>query len=128
MSNLATAMTPPPEQLDELSARVAGGLLAHGVRPGHRVELSLPEGPVRTVLCRGAERIGATVILTDQQLCAGEPDPHLAFAWDGQASKVSRSSSTSMLTVPVGPDFLDQLRFWPAAASVSAAGKGRLDP
>ncbi|MFI8880347.1 AMP-binding protein [Streptomyces sp. NPDC055243] len=46
-------------ELDELSARAAGGLLAHGVRPGDRVGLRLPYSATFAVLCFGALRTGA---------------------------------------------------------------------
>ncbi|MFF4966202.1 AMP-binding protein [Streptomyces sp. NPDC001037] len=49
-------------ELDELSARAADGLLAHGVRPGDRVGLRLPCSLSFAVLCFGALRTGAIIM------------------------------------------------------------------
>ena len=56
--------------LDELSARVAGGLLAHGVRPGDRVGILLPNVLAFPVLYYGALRIGAAMVAADPGLDA----------------------------------------------------------
>ncbi|MEY9872535.1 non-ribosomal peptide synthetase component F [Streptacidiphilus sp. MAP12-33] len=102
------------DELDDLSTRVAGGLRAHGVRPGDRVELALPRGSAFTVISRGARRVGATIVVADPEHRIDHPDTRVAFAWHNQEAAHSQSSST--FTVPVGPDFLNQLLFWPTSA------------
>ncbi|MFJ4503195.1 AMP-binding protein [Streptomyces sp. NPDC088864] len=94
--------------LDELSARVAGGLLAHGVRPGDRVELAVPGLPALPVLYYGALRAGAVAVLSRPRprlLVVGPTGARLRFATGDEAQTAS--------TVRVGPEFLGQLAFWP---------------
>ncbi|MGW7414780.1 AMP-binding protein [Streptomyces sp. NPDC054863] len=137
MSNLATALTEAaqryPQQravrlddraltfaeLDEYSARVAGGLLAHGVRPGDRVGLSLHHSCAYPVLYFGALRVGAVVMPLYFQTRRGAPRPRkdssgtrLVFASDA-ADRAREAAKGDTTYLPVGPDFLDQVAFWP---------------
>ncbi|MFJ9691290.1 AMP-binding protein [Kitasatospora sp. NPDC101183] len=122
MSNLATNLTDAAGQypqrpalrhgadtltyaeLDELSARAAGGLLAHGVRPGERVGLLLPDVPAFPVLYYGALRLGAVVVTAAPGRTVH--GARLVFA-------AGRSDGSDRFRVPTGPDFLGQLAFWP---------------
>ncbi|MEU6634646.1 AMP-binding protein [Streptomyces rochei] len=112
-------------ELDELSARAAGGLLAHGVRPGDRVGLRLPYSAAFAVLCFGALRAGAIAM----PLCPGprtrllgvrpRHDAHGArtvFASADTTAQEIRPSDTAL--VQVGDDFLDQVMFWPLHTDV----------
>ncbi|MFI6152907.1 AMP-binding protein [Kitasatospora sp. NPDC051170] len=136
MSNLATNLTDAAGQypgrpalrhgadtltyadLDELSARAAGGLLAHGVRPGERVGLLLPDVPAFPVLYYGALRIGAVVVTAVPGRAA--PGARLVFAAGRTGSGTGTGTGTGtgsdapeQVQVPTGPDFLGQLAFWP---------------
>ncbi|MFE9428614.1 AMP-binding protein [Kitasatospora sp. NPDC006697] len=106
--------------LDELSARVAGALLAHGVRPGERVGLALaePDAPAFAVLYYGALRTGAVVAVADPRLggqgarrCFEAPGTRIVFATAG--FPVPPASEPDAAWVPVGPGLLDQLAHWP---------------
>ncbi|MGW8378242.1 AMP-binding protein [Streptomyces sp. ODS28] len=138
MSNLATALVEAARrapqrpavrvhgtvltyaELDELSARVAGGLLAHGVRPGDRVGLRLPRVPAFPVLYFGVLRAGAVVVQAysrPRSITHGArlilTAPGARRAADGEAE---RRGAAAFL--PVGPDFLAQLAFWPQQSAV----------
>ncbi|MFD4020027.1 class I adenylate-forming enzyme family protein [Streptomyces sp. SH5] len=146
MSNLATALVETAQrypqdlavqgagrfltyaELDEFSARAAGGLLAHGVVPGDRVGLRLPSSPAFTVLFFGALRTGAiTVPLSPMGRSLAVPPRHdacgtrLVFtAPDPATAQEARGGDTTL--VPVGSDFLDQMTFWPQHTSVTDRG------
>lgn len=142
MSNLATALVEAAErqpqrpavrvdervlsyaQLDELSARVVGGLLAHGVRPGDRVGMRLPNSPAFPALCFGALRAGAIVVplyprprslaLRPRGTACGA---RLVFyAPDVERAQEAETGDTTL--VPISPAFLDQVAFWPHHSAV----------
>ncbi|MFI9001773.1 AMP-binding protein [Streptomyces sp. NPDC053541] len=144
MSNLATALVEAAErhphrpavcgegstltyaELDEFSARAAGGMRAHGVGPGFRVGLRLPYGPVYAVLFFGALRAGAIVVplyprgprhdaRAQDDACGAK----LVFAApDANAARVAWTGDTTL--VQAGPDFLDQVAFWPQHFEMTA--------
>jgi long-chain acyl-CoA synthetase len=105
-------------ELDELSARAAGGLRAHGVRPGDRVGVRLPYVPAFAILCFGALRAGAIVLPLYPRPRSFPERPQagvgarLVFASPGEQPTGQTEAGGSTL-VPVGPDFLDQIAFWP---------------
>ncbi|GLW72768.1 hypothetical protein Kpho02_50670 [Kitasatospora phosalacinea] len=113
-------------QLDELSACVAGGLLAHGLRPGDRVEIELPDVPAFPVLYYGVLRVGAIAVTKDPQRPVRElwhrpgdtRRARLGFTWArGATEGVARDAT---VRVPVGADFFDQLAFWPRHWAVAS--------
>ena len=55
-------LVPTYEELDERSAQVAGLLAGHGVEPGDRVGLLLPNVPQFPMLYYGVLRAGAVVV------------------------------------------------------------------
>ncbi|MFI7005262.1 AMP-binding protein [Streptomyces sp. NPDC050145] len=117
-------------ELDEFSARAAGGMRAHGVRPGDRVGLRLPYAPVYAVLYFGALRAGAIVVpMYPSVLTASAPTradtcgARLVFTSPDKAA-AARTSDTTL--VQVGPDFLDQVAFWPQHFNV--VGRADHDP
>ncbi len=107
--------------LDELSSRVAGGLIAHGIQPGDRVALALERAPAFAVLYYGVLRVGAVaVVLGTQREREGvrrRPDTfdvRLCFADRGEAAPPPEPDpAPRRLRVRVGADFLDQVAFWP---------------
>ncbi|MEU8892546.1 AMP-binding protein [Streptomyces sp. NPDC048442] len=110
--------------LDELSARVAGGLLAHGVRPGDPVALLLPNVPALSVLYFGVLRIGAVVVspgsLFDVRRlreCVDGARAPLFFAAHETEARLAHGSRA--MCVPVGQSFLDQVAFWPEHTKVT---------
>ncbi|MFI0976201.1 AMP-binding protein [Streptomyces sp. NPDC021093] len=148
MTNLATALTEAAQrypqrpavlldgrllnfaELDEYSARVAGGLLAHGVRPGDRVGLSLHRSCVYPVLYFGALRVGAIVMPLYFRSRPGAVRPRgaargarLVFVSD-DAERARESDTGDTTFIPVGPDFLDQLAFWPHRPGVVRRADG----
>ncbi|WP_432515110.1 long-chain-fatty-acid--CoA ligase [Kineococcus sp. SYSU DK001] len=64
--------------LDEATARVAALLRAHGVRPGDRVALVLPNVPQFPVLYHGVLRAGAVVVPMNPLLRGREVNHHFA--------------------------------------------------
>ncbi|MGA5065589.1 AMP-binding protein [Streptomyces exfoliatus] len=137
MSNLATTVVEAAErypqrpavrlderflsyaELDEFSARVAGGLLAHGVRPGDRVGIRLPDVPVFPVLYFGALRTGAVVVAMRHRpwslaaLPRGSGCGARIVFTTPDAMRAGEADMGDSTFVPVGPDFLDQVAFWP---------------
>jgi long-chain acyl-CoA synthetase len=137
VSNLATALAEAAErhpqrpavrvdesvlsyaELDELSARVAGGLLAHGVRPGDRVGMRLPNVPAFPALCFGALRAGAIVVPLYPRPRLLAPRPRgtacgarlVFYASDAERAQEAETGDTTL--VPISPAFLDQVAFWP---------------
>ena len=79
-------------QLDDAAARVAGVLRAHGVGPGDRVGIMLPNVPYFPVCYYGVLRAGAVVVPMNVLLKRREvafylqdPEAKLLFAWHGFA-------------------------------------------
>ncbi|MFC8223275.1 AMP-binding protein [Streptomyces sp. NPDC057362] len=111
-------------ELDELSAHVAGGLSAHGVRVGDRVGTMVPYASAFPLLHFGALRIGAVVLPLYPPTPSAAARPRgaargarLVFTSHdaAEAADVEMSDTT---VVPVGPGFLAQLGFWPQAHDV----------
>jgi long-chain acyl-CoA synthetase len=105
------------EQLDERSARVTGLLAAHGVEPGDRVGLMLPNVPQFPVLYYGVLRAGAVVVPMNPLLKAreieyylGDSGAKLMFAWDGTAAEAAKGAEAAGTGfVPVAPAEFDRL-------------------
>jgi long-chain acyl-CoA synthetase len=102
------------EQLDERSARVTGLLAAHGVEPGDRVGLMLPNVPQFPVLYYGVLRAGAVVVPMNPLLKAreieyylGDSGAKLMFAWDGTAAEAAKGAGAGF--VPVAPAEVERL-------------------
>jgi long-chain acyl-CoA synthetase len=79
-------------RLDELSARAAGLLRQHGLRPGDRVAVMLPNVPEFAVIYYAILRAGCVVVPMNPLLKArevayylGDSDARLIFAWHGSA-------------------------------------------
>ncbi len=79
-------------QLDDAAARVAGILRAHGVGPGDRVGIMLPNVPYFPICYYGVLRAGAVVVPMNVLLKRREvafylqdPEAKLLFAWHGFA-------------------------------------------
>jgi long-chain acyl-CoA synthetase len=104
-------------ELDERSARVTGLLAAHGVAPGDRVGLMLPNIPEFPVLYHGVLRAGAVVVPMNPLLKAREVEYHLAdsgarvvFAWQAAAAEAAKGAEAAGAElVAVTPGGLDQL-------------------
>ncbi|MFH8533842.1 AMP-binding protein [Streptomyces tendae] len=111
-------------ELDELSAHVAGGLSAHGVRAGDRVGTMVPYAPAFPVLYFGALRVGAIVLPMYPRTPSAAARPRgaargarLVFtSHDAEGADDGEMSDTTV--VPVGPGFLAQIEFWPQAHDV----------
>lgn len=112
--------------LDEASARVAGGLIAHGIRPGDRVALALDGAPAFAALYYGVLRVGAVAVVVSPQLGREETrdilDASAARLCFAEGSEPAQPTESAMplrcLWVSVGPDFLDQVALWPQQASL----------
>ncbi|MFI6943124.1 AMP-binding protein [Streptomyces sp. NPDC050418] len=141
MTNLATALVAAAErypqrtavragelgltwaELDDLTARVAGGLFAHGVRAGDPVGLRVPDVPAFPVLHFGVLRAGAVVV----PLTPGPVTARLQLLFstpeetrdpEGAEPRVEGAGAGSG-AVQVGPEFLDQLAFWPRRPEIA---------
>jgi long-chain acyl-CoA synthetase len=105
------------QDLDGRSAQAAGLLAAHGVEPGDRVGLMLPNVPQFPVLYYGALRAGAVVVPMNPLLKAREVEYYLSdsgakllLAWeglDGEAAKGAEAAGAAF--VPVAPAAFHQL-------------------
>jgi len=65
-------------ELEEQSARAAGALQAHGIGPGDRVALVLPNRPASVAAYHGALRLGATVVPLNPLLTGREIELRVA--------------------------------------------------
>jgi long-chain acyl-CoA synthetase len=88
--------------LDRASARLAGWLRDHGVRPGDRVGIMLPNVPDFAVIYYGVLRAGATVVpmnvLLKQREVAfylGDSGARLLFAWSGFAEAAEAGAAAA---------------------------------
>ncbi|PKV82823.1 AMP-binding protein [Streptomyces sp. TLI_146] len=104
--------------LDELSARAAGGMLARGVRAGDRVGLALLDVPAFAVLHFGALRIGAVVVTGDARSGHrnlrrhfGSVGPQLIFVASGAMPPQDHNAAS--MWVPAGPGILAEIALWP---------------
>jgi len=111
-------------ELNELSARVAGGLSAHGVRAGDRVGMMVPYAPAFPVLYFGALRVGAIVLPMHPRTESAAARPRgdargarLVFT-SHDTTQVDGVETGDTTAVPVGPDFLTQMGLWPQAQDV----------
>lgn len=103
--------------LNEASARAAGLLAAHGVRPGDRVSLIMPNVAYFPIVYYGIVRMGAVVVPTNPLLKAGE----ISYVWQDseikvavvldlfapEAGKAAKDTGTDVITVVPGE--FDQL-------------------
>jgi long-chain acyl-CoA synthetase len=105
------------EELEERSTRVAGLLAAHGVEPGDRVALLLPNVPQFPMLYYGMLRAGAVVVPMNPLLKAREIQYYLEdsgakliFAWDATAAEAAKGAEAAGVGfVPVAPAAFDRL-------------------
>ena len=114
------------DQLEERSAQVAGLLAAHGVEPGDRVGLMLPNIPQFPMLYYGILRAGAVVVPMNPLLKAREVEYYLGdfgakvvFAWQDLAAEAAKGAEAAGAGfVPVAPDGFDELlgEYAPATA------------
>ncbi|WP_432544944.1 long-chain-fatty-acid--CoA ligase [Kineococcus sp. SYSU DK002] len=111
--------------LDDATARVAALLRAHGVRPGDRVALVLPNVPQFPVLYHGVLRAGAVVVPMNPLLRGREVNHHfadsgavLALVWHAVAD-ASRAGAvgtgTRVVVVDPAADLLAGVDPEPAA-------------
>ncbi|MFF7134883.1 AMP-binding protein [Streptomyces sp. NPDC008196] len=70
-------------EVHALAARAAGVLAGHGVRPGDRVLLALPDGIAWVTAFLAAARLGAVAVLVNPELPAAE---HAFMAADAEAA------------------------------------------
>jgi long-chain acyl-CoA synthetase len=113
-------------ELDDLSARTAGWLLAHGVEPGHRVGLVMPNVVAFPAFYYGVLRAGATVVPINPLLKSGEIEHYfsdsgakLAFVWTTAADEATIAARTTGTEIVVVDD--DTLAFvarWPLTPDV----------
>ncbi|PWU51401.1 long-chain-fatty-acid--CoA ligase [Micromonospora globispora] len=95
-------------ELDDASARFAGYLRAHGVKPGDRVALMLPNVPEFATLYYGILRAGAVVVPMNPLLKPREVDYYLddsgakgIVAWHTtEQAAVDRHDDVSMVVEP----------------------------
>jgi long-chain acyl-CoA synthetase len=106
------------DQLLDGARRVTGLLQSHGVGPGDRVGLVLPNVPAFPVLFYGALAAGAVVVPMNPLLKAREVQYYLedsgasiVFAWHAMADEAGKAAQTVGIDcVPVDPaDFTDLL-------------------
>ena len=102
------------QQLHGLAAKLAGSLRAHGIEPGDRVALILPNVPAFPVAFYATLLAGGVVVPMNPLLKAGEIDffftnsgAKVAFVWPdfvGEATKGAATSGTKVIECgPMGP-------------------------
>ncbi len=102
------------QQLHGLAARLAGSLRAHGIEPGDRVALILPNVPAFPVAFYATLLAGGVVVPMNPLLKAGEIDffftnsgAKVAFVWPDfveEATKGAQTSGTEIVECgPLGP-------------------------
>jgi long-chain acyl-CoA synthetase len=84
-------------ELDDRAARAAGALRAHGVGPGDRVALVLPNRPQSVAAYHGVLRVGATVVPLNPLLTEREIEQRIAD------SGAVRFEVDDLDAAPVGP-------------------------
>ncbi|MGW7421559.1 long-chain-fatty-acid--CoA ligase [Streptomyces sp. NPDC054813] len=118
--------------LDRRSAWTAGLLRDHGVRPGDRVAIMLPNVPEFALVYYGVLRAGGIVVPMNPLLKSrevahhlGDSDARLLFAWHDFADEAHAGArQADAEAVVVGPDSFDEL---PDSAPPSAAMADRHD-
>jgi len=109
-------------ELDDLTARTAGWLLANGFEPGDRVGIVMPNVVAFPVFYYGALRAGATVVPINPLLKSGEIEHYfgdsgakLAFVWATAADEATIAGNvTSTEIVVVDDDTLAFAARWPS--------------
>lgn len=104
-------------ELDRASARLAGWLRDHGVRPGDRVGIMLPNVPDFAIIYYGVLRAGAVVVpmnvLLKQREVAfylGDAGARLLFAWIAFADAAEAGAAEAgARCLVLGPGALDGL-------------------
>jgi len=105
------------QELDERSARAAALLAEHGVEPGDRVALMLPNVPQFPMLYYGILRAGAVVVPMNPLLKAREIEYYLQdsgtrllFAWEAAAAEAAKGAEAAGAGfVGVAPAAFDRL-------------------
>src|SRR5882757_2833804 len=104
-------------ELDDAAARAASMLAAHGVHPGDRVGLMLPNIPAFAVLYYGALRLGAVVVPMNPLLKSREVEYYLADSgavllcgWHEAADEASvGAEAAGARWMPVAPGEFEEL-------------------
>lgn len=79
-------------ELDDLAARVAGGLAARGIHPGDRVAVCAPNGLEWLALFFGAARLGAAVVTLNPRYRERELDYMIAHSGARLVLSVARTA------------------------------------
>jgi len=103
--------------LDRASARLAGWLRAHGVRPGDRVGIMLPNVPDFAIVYYGVLRAGAAVVpmnvlFKEREVTfhLGDAGAGLLFAWHGFAEAAEAgATAVGARCLVLAPGELDRL-------------------
>jgi long-chain acyl-CoA synthetase len=114
-------------RLDELSARAAGWLREHGLRPGDPVGIMSPNVPHFPVLYYGVLRAGGAVVPMNPLLRArevihylGDSGARLMFAWESAAGEVAAgAAATGTEVVTISASTLDEIAAWPRLDEVA---------
>jgi long-chain acyl-CoA synthetase len=104
-------------ELDAAVAKAAGLLTAHGVSPGERVGMQLPNVPCFPIIYWAVMRLGAVVVPMNPLLKAGEVAYHLAdsgaklmVGWHGFADAATAGCAEARAEcILVGPGGFDEL-------------------
>ncbi len=103
------------EEVEQSARQLAAWLVGHGVEPGDRVALMLPNLPSFPVIYYGALRIGAVVVPMNPlfkrreiEYYLGDSGAKLIFAMPGEEVQAAADVADARL-VPVGPEGLGAL-------------------
>ncbi|MCW2645414.1 MAG: hypothetical protein JWP07_1523, partial [Pseudonocardiales bacterium] len=114
--------------LDDRAARVAGWLRQHGLEPGDRVGVMLPNVLAFPVLYYGVLRAGGTVVPMNPLLKSREVSQYLGdcgaklvFAWQSAAEEAAAgAAAVGAEFVEVTTSTLDEIASWPPFTEVAA--------
>jgi long-chain acyl-CoA synthetase len=114
--------------LDDRAARVAGWLRQHGLEPGDRVGVMLPNVLAFPVLYYGVLRAGGTVVPMNPLLKSREVSQYLGdcgaklvFAWQSAAEEAAAgAAAVGAEFVEVTSSTLDEIASWPPFTEVAA--------
>jgi long-chain acyl-CoA synthetase len=114
-------------ELDELTARAAGWLREHGVRPGDRVGIMLPNVPHFPVLYYGVLRAGGSVVPMNPLLKSrevqhylGDSGAKLVLAWTSAADAATAGAeAVGADCITIEPGTLADAADWPSSPEVA---------
>jgi long-chain acyl-CoA synthetase len=114
-------------QLDDLTARAAGWLRDHGIQPGDRVGIMLPNIAEFPVIYYGVLRAGGTVVPMNPLLKSrevqhylGDPQAKMVFTTPmAESEAVAGAAAVGAESITIGPDWLAGIAAHPRSPEIA---------